>query len=165
MTGLAVEVDNTHEMQVHSAFSAQRTVVPACQGSMICCGVWLCDSQVATNIIALFPVGGSLGQISGDAFLTPSMNWHCSLKPKFTHHKKKLQRFQDCFFPTITSAVLPHITKQGLTLLHPRYQISSVFPGKVWTGSVTLKAFSSKCHFIGGEAITGKQSTFLEVTE
>lgn len=134
-------------------------------GSMICCGTWPCDSQVAANIVAHFPVGGNLGCVSTDAFLTHSMNWHCSLKPKLTNYKKKLQRFQEYFFPSITSVVLHHITKQGLTLLHPRYQIRSVFPGKVWTVSVTLKAFSSKCHFIGEEAGTEKQSTFLEITE
>lgn len=128
-------------------------------------GTWPCDSQVATNIIARFPVGGSSGHISTEAFLTHSMNWHCSLKPKLTSHKKKLQRFQECFFTRLTTAALPHITKYGLTLLHPRYQISSIFPGKVWTVSVTLKAFSSKYHFIGGEAGTEKQSSFLEVTK
>lgn len=132
---------------------------------LFCCGTWPCDSQVATNIVAHFPVGGSLGHISTEAFLTHSMNRHCSLKPKFISHKKKLQRFQECFFPSISSAVLPHITKQALTLLHPRYQISSVFPGKLWTVSVTLKTFSSKCHFIGRGAGTEKQSTFLGVTE
>lgn len=33
--GLAVDVDTTPETQVHSAFSAQSTAVPACQGDLL----------------------------------------------------------------------------------------------------------------------------------
>lgn len=57
-----------------------------------------------------------------------------------------------------------YITKEGLTPLHPRYQISSVLLGNLWTVSVTLKALSSKCLFIGVEAGTEKQIIFLKIT-
>lgn len=67
-------------------------------------------------------------------------------------------------FPVLPVLTYHHTTKEGLTQLHPRHQISSVLPGTVWTVSVTLQALRSKCHFIGGEAGTEKQSIFFKVT-
>lgn len=106
-------------------------------------GAWDHDSHLSTDVVAHFNVGGGLGHSSTNYFFTHFMKWLCSLKPKLTGHvKENLQRFKDCFFPSIT--VLPPYTKHGLSLLHPRYQISSVLPGNLWTVSVTLKALSSK---------------------
>lgn len=159
--GLAVDVDTTPETQVHSAFSAQSAVVPAWQGGYDLLWYMALRLTSGCKYHCPFSCGREFRPYLSRCI---SHSFHeLALQPWAKTHKKKLQRFKDCFFPSITSAVLPHITRAWLyCILDTKL---AVFLGKVWTVSVTLKAFSSKCHFIGREASTGKQSTFLEVTE
>lgn len=107
-------------------------------------GTWCHDSHLATNVVAHFNVGGSLGHSSRDSFLTNFMKWHCSLNSPVSR-TRNCRDLKSVSFPALPVLSYHHITKQGLTLLRPRYQISSVLPGNLWTVSITLKALSSKC--------------------
>lgn len=85
------------------------------------------------------------------------MKCHRSLKPKLTSHKKKTLQKSRVFLSWCDQ----HITKQGLPLPHPRYQISTVLIGNLWTVSIKLKAQKLKMlSFIKAKT----ESTFLKVT-